>query len=253
MRALVGACETEGDASMLIALASPHAGLPYSGRVAAFGYRLLQAVSVDTVILVGPSHHVGFDGSSVYPAGGFETPLGAAAVDEEIAGSLLACCSTLQGSTEPHEREHSLEMQLPFIQVLAPRALIVPILMGSQRRRFVDDLAAGMVGAVRAASKRILIVASSDLSHYNTRLVAARLDGKVLDLLSSFDADGLMRLLEANPDHACGGGPMVAVMKAARELGASASRVLAYADSADVTGDERAVVGYASAAFFRRA
>lgn len=230
-----------------MALVSPHAGIMYSGRVAAAGYRWLEPTAFDTAVLVGPSHFVPFPGASVYPAGAFETPLGSARVDEELAAAVVSRGRHMRCQVEPHEREHSLEMQLPFIQVLAPHAAIVPILMGAQAREYVDDLASALAEAVRAVSRRALLVASSDLSHYLPASIAARLDGRVCDRIDAFDPDGLMHLLETDPQHACGGGPVVCVMKAARALGATASRVEAYGDSGDVTGDKSGVVGYVSA------
>jgi AmmeMemoRadiSam system protein B len=118
--------------------------------------------------------------------------------------------------------------------------------MGHQTRDTVSDLARGLASALKGVGA--LLVASSDLSHYHDAKTAARLDGRVIDLVSAFDADGLMAALEAFPGHACGGGPMVTVMEAAKQLGAADARILRYADSGDVSGDKSAVVGYLAAA-----
>ena len=144
-------------------------------------------------------------------------------------------------------------MQLPFLQRVAPDAAIVPLLMGFQTAttaRLLGEALAAVLGALRG--RRAILVASTDLSHYHDAVEAARLDGVVIDHVARGDADGLQRALDEQPDHACGGGPTVAVMRAARILGASRSAILKYADSGDVSGDKSSVVGYLAAAFMAR-
>jgi AmmeMemoRadiSam system protein B len=140
-------------------------------------------------------------------------------------------------------------MQLPFLASFAEGTPIVPIVMGLPTRETVYALADGLVVALR--NRRALLVASSDLSHFYEARVAEALDRQVLERVDGLDADGLMALLEARPDHACGGGPMVSVMRAAKALGAERSCVLRYADSGDVSGDKSSVVGYMAAAIWR--
>jgi hypothetical protein len=237
---------TEGK---VVALISPHAGLRYSGPVAAWGYALLRGLRPGTIVLVGPSHRVAFRGVSVWPRGEWLTPLGPLPVDEELAARLLAEDAGVVDDPRPHVSEHSLEMQLPFIKHVAPAARIVPLVMGTQGRDEVDRLAAALAATMPADA---LLVASSDLSHYHPAERAARLDATVVERVRALDPEGLMSLLEASHEHACGGGPMVAVMKAARALGADGASVLRYADSGDVEeGDKRRVVGYVSAALLR--
>lgn len=236
----------------VVALISPHAGLRYSGPVAAWGYALLRPAPPATIVLVGPSHRVAFSGVSVWSKGEWGTPLGPMTIDEALAARLLAAHEGIVDEARPHLHEHSLEMQLPFLKHLAPHARIVPALMGDQSRGTVDLLAAALAEAL--AGTGALLVASSDLSHYQPATRAAELDGQVIDDVSAFDAEGLMSRLERNPLHACGGGPMVAVMKAARAGGAGRAEVLRYADSGDVAeGDKSRVVGYLSAALWTRA
>jgi len=232
----------------LVALVSPHAGLRYSGPVAAYGYGLLRGV-VDglTVVLVGPSHHAAFDGVALHARGGWDTPLGRAAIDEEIAQALLDADRVVFDDPGVHRDEHSLEMQMPFLQRVVPGLRIVPLLMGSQSRREVEALGAALGKAL--AGRRALLVASSDLSHYQPAAVANRLDAVVVDAVGRFDDESLLRRLETHDNVACGGGPVVAVMKAARALGADQSSVLKYGDSGDVgERDKSHVVGYLSAA-----
>ena len=232
----------------LVAIVAPHAGLMYAGPVAAHAYRLLRDRPPGLVVLVGPSHFVGFDGVSVYAAGAFETPLGAARIDEACAADLMRASPVIREHPPAHAREHSLEMQLPFVKQLAPDALIVPLVMGFQTADTSRALGDALAEVLRSRTGA-LIVASTDLSHYQDAVVAARLDAVVIDCVSRLDADGLQQALDARPDHACGGGPTVAVMRAARQLGARDAVVLRYGDSGDVSGDKSAVVGYMAAAF----
>jgi AmmeMemoRadiSam system protein B len=233
----------------LVALVAPHAGLVYSGPVAAHAYRFLREREFELAVLVGPSHFVGFDGVAVYASGGFETPLGVAPVDQAVAADLLRASAVMQADAAVHAREHSLEMQLPFLQVLHPRLPIVPLLMGYQTEDTARRLGQALADALRG--RRALLVASTDLSHYHDAGTASRMDRVVIDSVAAFDPDRLQRALTAHPDHACGGGPTVAVLRAAKLLGASDARVLQYADSGDVTGDKSSVVGYMSAVIGR--
>lgn len=234
-------------AGRLVALISPHAGLRYSGPVAAYGYSLLRGSRDLTAVLVGPSHRGAFEGCAVHAKGAFETPLGQVAIDERLAAALLDRSAGVVDDPSVHRDEHSLEMQLPFLQHLVPGLRIVPVLMGSQTRQAVEALAACLARALR--EQQALLVASSDLSHYHPAATANALDAKVVSDVERLDDDGLMQRLERDRGHACGGGPMVAVMKAARALGASRASVLRYADSGDAAQrDKSHVVGYLSAA-----
>ena len=221
----------------------------YSGPVAAYGYGLLRARQYDTIVLVGPSHYVGFEGASIWAAGEFETPLGNLRVDDETAAALLANCEVVEELPAAHQREHSLEMQLPFLASFAPRTPIVPIVMGFQSRATAFALGDAIAEVTR--ERRALLIASSDLSHFYDARTATALDQHVIDCVDSLDPEGLMALLERRADHACGGGPMVSVLRAARQLGATRSRVLRYGDSGDVSGDKASVVGYMAAAVWR--
>ncbi|HLA77791.1 MAG TPA: AmmeMemoRadiSam system protein B [Vicinamibacteria bacterium] len=234
----------------LVGLISPHAGLHYSGPVAAHGYSLLRGCSRLTFAMVGPSHQEAFDGVAVVTRGAFETPLGRIPIDEALAAAILDPELRILDQARPHRDEHCLEMQLPFLQHLVPELKIVPMLMGSQSRAEVERLAGALAGAL-ADRRDVVLVASSDLSHYQPAKQASILDALVVQDVESFDEDGLMARLEGSHRHACGGGPMVAVMKAARRLGANRATVLKYADSGDVpNGDKSRVVGYLSAALW---
>jgi MEMO1 family protein len=233
----------------LVALVSPHAGLVYSGPVAAHGYRLLRQRALDLIILVGPSHYVPFEGVSIWPRGAFETPVGAMTIDETAAQALVDRCPLVRALPQAHGREHSLEMQLPFLAVLAGDVPILPLVMGHQTRDTAFALGDALADIVRA--RRTLLVASSDLTHFLDARLAARLDAVVIQGVEELDADGLMTALEQRPDHACGGGPIVSVLRASALLGATRGEALRYADSGDVSGDKSSVVGYLSAAIWK--
>ena len=237
-----GACR-----GRVVGLVSPHAGLRYSGDVAAEAYALLRGRRALTVILVGPSHRVAFDGVSVYAQGAFETPLGMMRVAEDVAEALARAHPNITTDPWPHREEHSLEMQLPFVQRAVPDARIVPVLLGTQTRAVVDLLAAALAGVV--AAKDVVLVASTDLSHYHSAARAVALDARVTECVARLDPEALMDRLETFHGHACGGGALAAVMKAARALGAVRGQVLRYATSGDVErGDKSRVVGYLAAA-----
>jgi AmmeMemoRadiSam system protein B len=235
------------------AIIVPHAGIMFSGPVAAHAWKAAAAGAYDAAILVGPSHFVAFEGVALYPSGAFDSPLGAARIDEAIGAELVTATPDVRALPEPHRREHSLEMQLPFLKRLLPDLPIVPLLMGYQSRDTIERLAVALGRAAR--SKRILLVGSTDLSHYFDAQTAVSLDGRVRDCVSAFDPDRLLELFERYPEGdrgryvACGGGPAISVMKAARDRGAQSARVLKYAHSGDVSGDNSGVVGYLAAAF----
>jgi len=241
--------DVDGD---LVALVAPHAGLMYSGPVAAHAYRLLRDRRFDVAVLVGPSHFVAFEGVALWPDGAFDSPLGPARIDAAGAAA-VARSPIVQAMPSAHRKEHSLEMQLPFLRRVHPELPIVPMLIGFQHRQTIDALADAIVRAF--ADRRALLIASTDLSHYFDAETAKTLDGRVQQHVAAFDADGLLDLFEEYPEHergryvACGGGAAIAVMKAARGLGATGGRVLKYSHSGEVSGDYDGVVGYLAAAF----
>jgi AmmeMemoRadiSam system protein B len=197
--------------------------------------------------LIAPSHRAAFDGVAVHSRGAWETPMGRAPIDEPLAEALLEPDQGIFADALVHREEHSLEMQMPFLQRLVPELRVVPVMMGNQSRREVEALAGAMSRALKDRDD-VVLVASSDLSHYHPANVANREDKIVVEQVGDFDADALMRRLEDHQNVACGGGPVVAVMKAARGLGADRATVLRYADSGDAGGGKDQVVGYLSAA-----
>jgi len=232
----------------LIALISPHAGYVYSGQVAAYAYKLLERQKFPTVIVLAPSHHARFQGVSVYDRGGFRTPLGVVPLDKELITALEKRDKRIRFLPEAHAKEHALEIQLPFLQVVMPGFKLVPLVMGEQDLETCRWLAEAIADCVKNQS--VLLVASSDLSHFHSYDEARRLDQVVLDKVSAFDPEGLLQGLAGGKCEACGGGPIAATMLAAKRLGATRSRVLNYANSGDVTGERSRVVGYMAAALW---
>ncbi|MBP7058656.1 AmmeMemoRadiSam system protein B [Candidatus Gracilibacteria bacterium] len=233
----------------IIGLIVPHAGYIYSGQVAAHAYKLVFGKKYDTVILVGPSHRVAFHGVSIYSEGGYETPLGVVPVNEKIAEEMKRLSKTIVDLPAAHDQEHSLEIQLPFLQVALGSFSFVPLVMGDQNDATCRELAAVIYRV--AQDRRVLIVASTDLSHFYDYNKASQLDGIALGSIQDGDAEALLKNLTQDKTEACGGGPMVAMMLALKKLGVHHSLLLKYANSGDVTGDKRSVVGYASAVFYR--
>jgi AmmeMemoRadiSam system protein B len=231
----------------VVGLVVPHAGMMYSGPVAAWAYRAVQGGGYDVAVLVGPSHRVAFSGVALYARGSFDTPLGPIDVAEDVAAALGDATPVITENPALHGPEHSLEMQLPFLRRVLPQTPIVPLLMGYQSESTIRSLGEALASVL--AGRHALLIASSDLSHYLDARIAAVVDRDVLECVGRFDAEGFMALLRVKPDHACGGGPIMSVMLAARALGARGGRVLRYADSGDVSGDKKAVVGYMAAAF----
>jgi MEMO1 family protein len=250
------AAETAIPRGRLDAVIAPHAGLMFSGPVGAYAYKTAAAHGpFDVAILVGPSHFVAFHGVALYPSGAFESPLGPAPIDEQLGQDLLAASPAIHPLPAAHAREHSLEMQLPFIRRLLPRAAIVPLLMGHQTRETIRGLADALARvAADHADRKLLLVASTDLSHYFDAPTAEALDRRVQDAVAACDPEGLLHIFEEYPEAergrfvACGGGPAIAVMLAARARGAQHGRVLKYMHSGQVSGDNAGVVGYLAGA-----
>jgi MEMO1 family protein len=235
----------------VVGMVSPHAGYVYSGQVAAYGMKAVSKSTYDTVIVIGPSHRAYFEKAAVMTGGSYRTPLGAVDIDEDLATAIVKEGGSVSSNAEHHGQEHSLEVQIPFLQTVFGSFKLVPIVMGSQETDKCEALAGTIVRAVADQGKRVLIVGSTDLSHYYPYDHAIRLDKVIVDRLERFDARGLADDLDVELCEACGRGPMIVTMMAARALGATKSRVLKYANSGDVSGDKSGVVGYVSAVFFK--
>ncbi len=237
----------------ITALVSPHAGYMYSGQVAAFGYSLLEPGQFSTVIVVSPCHIDHFPFSSVYTGTGYETPLGIIPIDRELAELLIQEHELIRDDTRGHvypsggRGEHSLEVQLPFLQVALENFKLVPVVMGDQSGHVIKALGEAIGRIIQG--RNVLIVASTDLSHFHPDVEAKRLDNIFIDALVKFDPSKLLALLSSGDTEACGGGPVAAAMIAAKESGTGHCKILEYANSGSITGDRGSVVGYVSAVF----
>jgi AmmeMemoRadiSam system protein B/AmmeMemoRadiSam system protein A len=232
-------------AGEIIALVSPHAGYMYSGQVAAYAFKLVEGMKFDAVVVVAPSHRAYFQGASVYDRGGYETPLGLLPIEKELCQKLKEGSDLIQFVPQAHAQEHSLEVQLPFLQATLGQFNLVPIVIGDQSYRTCHVV--GQTIARAALGKKVLLVASTDLSHFHPYDEAVKRDNIVLEDLRSFDPQKLAQDLNSGKGEACGGGPVMAVMTAAKERGANRVQILKYMNSGDVTGDRSSVVGYAAA------
>ncbi|MFQ5944772.1 MAG: AmmeMemoRadiSam system protein B [Anaerolineae bacterium] len=232
----------------VVGLIVPHAGYRYSGQVAASAYAQLRERPTDRVLLLGPDHDVYGRDPSVAHYHGFRTPLGEVPIDWEAVAALEG---QLPLRRVLEDREHSLEVQLPFLQRVLGEFRVVPLMLGDQSLATADRLAKAL-GNIDARGSDLL-VASSDLSHHHPYETAAALDGRVSDRIGQFDVEGLARDLARGRSEACGGGALLTAMLWARRIGAESAEVLGYANSGDVTGERGAVVGYLAAALTRRA
>ncbi|HEX2695668.1 MAG TPA: AmmeMemoRadiSam system protein B [Acidobacteriota bacterium] len=227
-----------------IAVVSPHAGYVYSGAVAG---AVFSSVAVpDTVLILGPGHRPIRPVFAVQSEGSWETPLGAAPIESRLAKALLKACPACRSDAKAHEQEHSLEVQVPFLQHFNPDVSIVPVCIShAASYADLDGLGRAVAEAVRGFGRAVLIVASTDMSHYVSRGEAKEKDGLAIDRILALDPEGLFRTVLGEDISMCGFQPVTAALVAARDLGAVKAELVSYATSGDVTGDDRGVVGYA--------
>ncbi|MFH1238745.1 MAG: AmmeMemoRadiSam system protein B, partial [bacterium] len=231
----------------LMALIVPHAGYLFSGQVAAYAFKQLENKAYETVIVIGPSHQVGFDGIAVDTRDGYMTPLGEVKIDKSLVKKIIAQNKKITFYPAAFKEEHSVEVEIPFLQrALKKEFKLVPIVMGNPTMANCEILAKAIVKSI--ANKNVLLVASSDMSHYYSYNQAVMMDKLVLADLEKFDLDGLTKHLDAGAGQLCGQGPVIAVLLAAKQLGADKINVLKYANSGDVTRDKSRVVGYSASA-----
>ncbi len=238
----------------LVALIAPHAGYSYSGQTAACSYHQLRDRKFDTVVLIGPSHYADFGPFAVTQKKFYATPLGEIELDQEFISALD---SKISLNRIEYDREHSLEIQLPFLQRALGKFKLVPIMMsrpfyivGSQAREYCNQLASAL--AELQTDRRILFVASSDLSHLEDYDSVKKFDARFAKLVEQFNVDALAQyMVESGECRACGDAPIISIMLTAQNLGADRARVLRLTNSGDVTGTRtpgQYTVGYMAAA-----
>jgi AmmeMemoRadiSam system protein B/AmmeMemoRadiSam system protein A len=237
-------------------LVVPHAGYIFSGQIAADGYRQAAGHEYDVVVILGTNHtHPTFSGVSIWPGGAYRTPLGAARIDGDLAAALTSADEEFTFERDVHTREHSVEVQVPFVQVVFPGAKIVTAVIGSPDPDLCRRFGRALAGAL--GDRRALVVASSDLSHYPTYDAAVQSDRAILEAIAGLDTQQLLRTVRRQLELgrpgldtcACGLGPILAALEAARAMGLDSARIVSYANSGDTAvGDRSKVVGYGAVA-----
>ena len=230
-------------------LIAPHAGYMYSGQVAAYAYKRVEGRTFDAVVVLAPSHRAYFSGASVDDKEGYRTPLGVVPVNGDIAQQIIEQSPLIGHHPQAHTQEHSLEVQVPFLQVALKEFTLVPIVMGDQDLTTAEKIAQAIADVIK--KHNVLVVASSDLSHYHPYDEAKELDQKVIDYINRYDPQGLASDLRHHKTEACGGGPIITALLIGQHLGADRATVIHYANSGDVTGDHSGVVGYAAGIIYK--
>jgi len=227
----------------VLAIIAPHAGYAFSGQVAAYAYKLVQNKNFDTAVILSPSHRLGFEGCSIFPKGGYETPLGIAPVDDSLAAE-LSKATGFGFIAQAHEAEHAVEIQVPFVQKTLPKAKIVPIVMGIPKKATIMRLAEGLKKVL--TGKKALIIVSTDLSHFLTKEAANERDSKTIALIQDFKTNELIRDCERGENIMCGGGAVNTALLFGKDK--ASIKILRYSDSSQISQDTARVVGYLAAA-----
>lgn len=221
----------------------PHAGYVYSGAVA--GKTFASVAVPEEVVILGPNHHGSGHRIAVFTHGGWEMPLGTVPIAEGLANAILVACPMAAADYQAHLAEHSLEVQVPFLRTLQADVTIVPVCIGRVPLEDLLALGDGLAQALRTRPQLPLLVASTDMTHYESGESARRKDHLALEHVLALDPEGLYRTVRDQRISMCGVLPTVIMLRAALALGATRAELIAYANSGDVTGDQREVVGYA--------
>jgi len=241
--AIDGLVDKEVVKEEVIGLVSPHAGYIYSGPVA--GATISRIKFRDTFIVIGPNHTGMGKPFSIMTEGAWQTPLGEVAIDSELARQIRDDSSHLEEDTAAHQNEHSVEVQIPFLQYFKPDVKIVPIVLASASADVLKEIGREIAGAVSRLKRPVVILASSDMTHYEPQAAAAEKDRQAIGAILDMDEDKLLERVAGLGISMCGYVPVVAMMAAARELGAGTAELVKYQTSGDISGDYARVVGYA--------
>jgi MEMO1 family protein len=225
----------------------PHAGYMYSGEVA--GAVFARIALPKKILVLGVRHHPRGQPLAILSEGMWRTPLGDVPIEMALANRLLRWCPALREDSVAHSKEHSLEVELPFLQVLSPGFTFVPVAIGTLRYEELQETGEGIAEALGEAGEEILMVTSSDMNHYEDDETTRRKDEKAIDCLLKMDAKGLYDVCRAERISMCGLGPAVAMLTAMNRLGAKKTELVRYATSGDVSGNRNEVVGYAGMTF----
>ncbi|UCB57372.1 MAG: AmmeMemoRadiSam system protein B [Candidatus Omnitrophota bacterium] len=235
--------EKKGKKEQALGLLSPHAGYVFSGQVAGIGFSKVKLT--DTVIILGPNHTGRGAPFSIMTEGTWHMPMGNVEVDSELAKNILEESKYLEEDVEAHIYEHSIEVQLPFLQFLLPKIKILPIVLSAADFMIYEEIGKAIAKTLKANKKNCLIIASSDMTHHEPRKKAEEDDKLAIEAMLKLDAQELLRRIQKFNITMCGYGPAVSMLCAVKELGAKTAKLIKYQTSADVTGDETSVVGYA--------
>ena len=227
----------------VIGLVSPHAGYMYSGPVAGAVFSRIKVK--DTFIIMGPNHTGMGKPLSIMTQGTWRTPLGEVEIDSELGNKILAISKYLTEDRVAHEYEHSIEVQLPFLQYFKTDIKIVPIVLGYASSVTYKEIGKEIAKAIKELNKEVVIIASSDMTHYEPQESARMKDGKAIEAVLDLNEDELLRRVDELNISMCGYAPTVSLISAAKELGATGAELVRYQTSGDITGDYSSVVGYA--------
>jgi AmmeMemoRadiSam system protein B/AmmeMemoRadiSam system protein A len=245
--AIAGLVDKNAPKEEVVGLLVPHAGYQYSGPVT--GATVSRIRFKDTFIIIGPSHSGLGKPFSVMVEGTWQTPLGAVAIDTELAEKIVSVSKYLEADEEAHREEHAVEVQLPFLQYFQPDVRIVPIIIGGGGTGVYPEIGHDIAKAVKALKRDVVIMASGDMTHYETRAAAEEKDLYAVEAMLKLDIAELTRRYKSRHISMCAYPPLVCLMAAARELGATGGELVKYQTSGDVTGDYHEVVGYAGVIF----
>ncbi len=221
----------------------PHAGYMYSGHVAGAVYASIEIPA--RCILLGPRHYPRGEPMAILTQGSFATPLGDAQIDAAMARELAYECPRLREDPVAHEREHSLEVQIPFLQRLAGEFQFVPVVLATDRYAVIEELGHAVARVVAAQKEPVLVIASSDMNHYESDAITHTKDERAIARILALDPRGLYNTVRGEQISMCGYAATAAMLVAMRDLGATAARLVRHATSGDINGDREHVVGYA--------
>ena len=242
-RMLKGMVAEKAKRQEVIGLISPHAGYIYSGAVA--GATISRVKFKDTFIIMGPNHSGRGKPFSIMTEGKWQTPLGEVEIDSELGRQILAHSRYLEEDTAAHLYEHSIEVQLPFLQYFSSEFKLVPIVLAYAGGAIYKEIGKEIAKAIKDLNKQVVIIASSDMTHYESQAWAQKKDNKAIEAVLALDEDELLKRVDEFNISMCGYGPAVSLIAAAKELGAKGAELVKYQTSGDTTGDYSSVVGYA--------
>lgn len=232
----------------VVGIIAPHAGYVYSGGIAGKVYSIINIPA--TVLVLGPNHHGTGESAALYPAGEWLTPLGPVAINSLLNSLIIQHAPLVRYDTRAHQFEHSLEVQIPFLQTLRPDLTISALCLSHGSYASLHEIGQGIAAAIREYGQEVLILASSDMTHYESAESARRKDSMALDRVLAFDAEGLLHVCRSEQITMCGAVPAAVMLEAAGALGATHAELVAYGNSGDTTGDNFQVVGYAAVSVY---